>query len=230
MAVSGTTSYNLTEAEIVEAAFNVIGVGAEGEALTARMYSDGRRALNLMLKTWGANERLWLKAEGTVAMVADQAGYSLTAPRPMRILGVRRRLSGIDTPINELSRQEYFDQPNKTTPSGIPVSWYFDPQQAAGVLYLWPAPSASCVAQQTIHMTYLRRIADMTASSNDLDMPQEWLEATVWNLAARLMTQYPVNDPNLGAMVISGAKGLYDDLAGWDNETASLYMQPDFQC
>lgn len=227
MSTSGTTSFNLTNLEIITAAFNQLGIGMEGEALTPRMVQDGQRALNLMIKTWGAQEHLWTKTEGTLAMVAGQAAYALTSPRPMRVLSVRRRQNGIDTPLNEFSRQEYFDQPNKTGSPSVPVSFYFDPQVGNGTLYLWPAPSSQTVANFTINLTYLRRMADMSASNNDLDMPQEWLEAVTWNLAKRLMTQYPCNDPNQMQLVLAMAAETYDSLSGWDNEPASIYLQPE---
>jgi len=227
MSVSGSVDYNLTATEIVEAAFAVLGVAQEGETMTARMLSDGLRALNLMLKTWGTNEHLWLKTDGTVTMVASQAAYTLSSPKPMRVLDVTRVTSdGIETPLNELSWREYSDLPNKTGSPSIPVSYYYDPQLSTGTLYLWPAPSSTTVADFTMDMTYLRRISDMDASNNDLDMPQEWLETVQWNLAKRLMTQYPVNDPNLAQMVIATAVELLDQLRGWDNETASIYLQP----
>lgn len=229
MPTSGTTSFNMTSLEIIEGAFNCLGVAQEGEALTPRMYADGRRALNLMIKTWGAHPRLWIKTEGALAMIADQAAYALTSPRALRVLSVRRALNGIETPMNELSRQEYFDQPNKSVSPSIPVSFYFDPQTTQGTLYLWPAPSAQTVTQYGINYTYIRRMDDMVSTNDDLDMPQEWLEPAQWNLATRLMTQYPVNDPTLAQIVISTAKELYQQLLEWDNEPASLYMQPDSQ-
>lgn len=225
MSTSGSTDFNLTSSEIVEAAFNVLGVAQEGEAMTARMVQDGTRALNLMIKTLGTKEHLWTQTEGTLAMVAGQASYAMTNPRPMRIMSVRRVLNGIETPLGMFSRQEYFDQPNKTQSPSIPVNFYFDPQQASGVLYLWPAPSTQAVASYTINLTYMRRMADMDANTNDLDMPQEWLETIVWNLAKRLMTQYPVNDPNLAVMVVSTADQLMADLLAFDNEPASIFLQ-----
>lgn len=228
MAVSSSLGYNLTASQLVEGAFNTLGIGQEGEALTARMMADGMRGLNLLIKTWGAAEHLWTETEGTVAMVANQASYTIT-PKPLRVISVRRRLNGIDTPMYEMSRQEYFDQSNKTVSPSVPTSFYFDPQQATGVLYLWPAPSAQTVTQYTINMTYLRRMANMDNNTNDLDMPQEWLEAVMWNLAVRLMPQYPVNDPNLAQMIIGMAAQLYGQLKGWDTEPASIYLQPDMQ-
>lgn len=228
MAVAANSDFNLTASQIVETAFNTLGIGQEGEALTARMSQDGMRALNLLIKTYGAQDHLWTETEGTVAMVASQAAYVIT-PKPMRVLSVRRRLNGIDTPMQEFSRQEYFDQPNKTQSPSVPTSFYYDPQQATGTLYLWPAPSSATVSQYTINMTFLRRMANMDNNTNDLDMPQEWLEAIVWNLAVRLMAQYPVNDPNQASLIIGMAKQLYGDLKSWDIEPASLFMQPDYE-
>lgn len=228
MAVSTDSDFNLTASQIVETAFNTLGIAQEGEAMTARMMQDGMRALNLLIKTWGAADHLWTETEGTVTMVADQAAYNIS-PKPMRVLSMRRRLNGIDTPMTEMSRQEYFDQPNKTVSPSVPVSFYYDPQQATGTVYLWPAPSAATVAQYTINMTYLRRMANMDNNTNDLDMPQEWLEAVIWNLAVRLMAQYPANDPNQAGLIMAMAKELYDNLKGWDQEPASLFFQPDMQ-
>jgi hypothetical protein len=228
MSTSGSVDYNLTASEIVEKAFHILGKASEGEALTARMASDGLSSLNLLIKTWGAQKHLWTLTEGTVTLVTGQAAYVLT-PKPMRVMSVRRRTDGIDTPMNEMARQTYFDQPNKTENPSTPVSFYYDPQRATGTLYLWPAPDANAVSTFTIHTTFLRRMDDMDAAGNDLDMPQEWLQAVVWNLANELETEYPVNDARLAAKIERKAEILYANLKGWDNEPASIYLQPDMR-
>lgn len=226
MSTSGSTSYTLTTNDLIAAALEKLGVATEGEALTADMYQRGLRALNLMLKTWTAVPRLWLKTEGWLPLVAGQAPYTLTAAK--RVLSVRRRIisGSLDTPMNELAREDYFNLPNKSQ-QATPVSWYFDPQDTTPKLYLWPTASTAVAAQQQIEFTYLRTIEDMVASNNNLDLPQEWLETVVYNLAQRLMTAYPVNDPILAAEIRGMAKQLYDNLSGWDTEPASLYLQPD---
>lgn len=229
MSTSGTAAYSLTALQIIDAAFRNLGVAQEGEALTPSMYQDGLRGLNLLIKTWGAKYHLWTYEEGTFALVADTPSYTIT-PKPLRITDVRYRYiaSQIDVPMSEMSRQEYFDQPTKTTSPSIPVNFYFDPQTTTGTLYLWPCPSAAAALQYTIHYTYVRRMDTMLASNDDLDLPQEWLEAIIWNLSRRLLTQYPVNDPNLMQLVLGTAKELYDELKGWDTEPASIYLSPDY--
>lgn len=225
MSTSGTVAFTMTLNEIVETAFGHLGIAQEGEAVSARMYADGKRALNLMVKTWGAQPHLWTLSEGTLALVASQATYVLT-PKPMRVLSVRRRQGGIDTPLNEMSRQEYFDQPSKTGSTSTPVSFYYDPQRDTGTLYLWPAPSAQVASLFSVNFTWLRRMDDMTSASNEVDLPQEWLEAVTWNLAKRLMTQYPVNDQSIAAIVLTMASELFGALKGWDQEPADVQLQP----
>lgn len=229
MAVSGSTSFSLNAGQIIDKAFHRLGKASEGEALSARMYEDGRSSLNLLLKSkLGTSDRLSLRTEGSLALVSGQEGYTLTNPFPARILSIRIRSSDdLDTPLQELSRQEYFDLPNKTTSPSIPVSWYFDAQRGAGVLYVWPAPSAGTATEYSLITTYLRRIDDMLASNDDLDMPQEWLDPVIWLLADDLETEYPVNDARLAAKIERKAAEAKQVLDYWDTEGTSLFMQPD---
>ena len=231
MTVNTSTSFAMTANQIVTRAFKVLGIGTEGEALTATMYADGLENLNLLIKTLGAQDHLWIRTEGSITPVASQAGYTLgtSGPKPMRIMSVRRSLDGIETPLNEMARQTYFDQPNKSVSPSIPTQYYYDPQQATGVLYLWPAPSASFVAEQTLNVSYWRRMGDIVSSSDEVDMPQEWLQTVIWNLANELETQYPVNDGRLAVKIERKAALLMQALRSFDNEPASLYMQPDYQ-
>jgi hypothetical protein len=48
-------------------------------------------------------------------LVDSTAAYVLT-PKPGRVLSVRRSYAGTEVPLGEMSRQGYFDQPNKTLP------------------------------------------------------------------------------------------------------------------
>lgn len=227
MTTSGTILYEPTTNSFIEWAYNILGVAQEGEALTATMYQNGLRALNGLLQTMSAFPHLWTYEEGTLALVADDPSYVIT-PRALRITDCRYRLNGIDVPMTMMSRQEYFDQPNKTVSPSIPVNFYFDPKVANGTLYLWPCPSAAAAASYTVHYTYIKFIEIQTATNQTLDIPQQWAEAVAFNLAKRLMTQYPVNDGNLAMQVLAQAKEYWDALSAFDNEPASLYMQPDY--
>jgi hypothetical protein len=229
MTVSGSTNYSLTANQIIDKAFHRLGKASEGEAISARMYQDGLSSLNLLIKSkLGTSDRLSLRTEGSLVLVSEQEGYTLTSPFPSRMLSVRRRDSDdSDTPMQELSRQEYFDLPNKTSSPSIPVSWFFDPQQGSGVLYVWPAPSTDAATDYSLRLTYLRRVSDMDSSTDELDMPQEWLDPVIWLLADDLETEYPVNDARLAMKIERKASEAKQILDYWDTEVASLFMQPD---
>jgi hypothetical protein len=87
MAVSGSTSFNLNAGQIIDKAFHRLGKASEGEAISARMYEDGLSSLNLILKSkLGTSDRLSLRTEGSLVLVANQEGYTLTNPFPARIV------------------------------------------------------------------------------------------------------------------------------------------------
>lgn len=226
MSTSGVTTFQMTASQLIQRAFKRIGIAQEGEGLTAAMYEDGLEEMNLLITEWNAHPRLWIKEEGNFALVADQPSY-VVSPAALRIEFCRYRLNGIDTPMTQFSRQEYYDQPNKATSPSIPVNFYFDPQVDEGTLFLWPCPSAQAATSYTIRYDYIRLMAIMNATNNTLDMPFQWQQPLIWNLADNLQTQYPVNDPRLAAQVTGRAQASYQALTAWDNEPASLFMQPE---
>lgn len=228
MAVSGSVDYNLDAASIITEAFDLCGIGSEGEAVSSDMQTRALRSLNLIVKTWGSRPRLWVNTERSVTLIASTASYALT-PKPMRVTSVRRRLTdgSIDTPMQELSRQEYYDLPDKTTDS-VPLSFYYDPQTTTGTLYVWPRPSTATASDYTLQLTYLRRMDDFDATTNDADLPQEWLQALSYALASELALKYGVA-PDIRAEINARAGALYELLDGFDEEPASIFITPDFR-
>lgn len=219
MATSASTDFNRTAADIVNKAMRLCGVKGQGSALSAAEMEDGLEALNLMLKTWSTNRRLSLLAEGTITPLLATASYALSA-KALRVLSVRRRVSGNDVPLIELSREEYYDLPTKAA-TGTPNSFYYDPQRTTGTVYLWPTPDAGFVANGSLRYTYRRVIEDIDAQGNDLDLPQEWFEAIAYNLADRLGDEYPHEGQD---RIAKRAAELLAQLEGFDQEPASLFM------
>lgn len=220
MATSGSTDFSMDAREIVTAAFREAKIIAAGETPTADELADGLQKLNLILKTWSAKEHLWIRTEGTQALTASTASYAISGAR--RMLSVRRRTSSIDTPMNELAREEYYDLPTKTA-TGTPASWYFDPQRSTRTLYVWPTASTAVAANTALHFTYLRVIEDLDALDNDPDLPQEWLETLIYNLAAKLALAY---GSDVYPILKVEAAQLLNDLSAEDQEPVSVYFQP----
>lgn len=228
MSTSGTTDFGMNARQIIDEALRLLGVLQSGDSPTEARANEATNAFNMMLKTWGASERLWLMTEGAVTLVANQAAYSLgTGVR--RVLSVRRRVSTLDTPLMQLSRQEYFDTPTKTS-TGLPNSWFFDPQRSSRTLYIWPVADAPTAASTTLPYTYTRIIEDIDALENDPDVPAEWLEVLVYNLAVRLGPRYGTAvDPTDYAKILSTADELMRLLPTLDQEDASIFFSPRYQ-
>lgn len=193
MATSGTVTYSLDARQIITYALGKIGVLAQGEAPDAAQAAGALVELNLILKEW-AFHGPWLstKREGTATAVADTASYALS-DNPVRVLDVRwRDANGNDLPMTALSREGYYDLPDKSV-NGVPTSYFFDPQRAAQTLYVWPYPLT--VTTETYRFTYQRRIEDVTSLDDDLDIPQEQLSMVGFVLASRLCDDYSLGDP-----------------------------------
>lgn len=232
MTTSGSTDFGLVTNSIIDEAFDICGIGSEGEAISADQYERARRSLNLLIKHRAMKDHLWLRTESSVTLVASQAEYALAtlfSKKPLRVLEVRRRItsSGNDTPLTELSRQEYFEQPNKTTAS-VPTSFYYDPQRATGTLYVWPTPSTATASAQTLRVTYQRPPEDFDGSGDDPDLPQEQLRSLVYDLAEDMALKYGIRS-DLRAEIAARATQYRAEAESWDTEPASLYMQPDWR-
>jgi len=151
--------------------------------------------------------------------------YTTKAVRPLRVEIPRRRDSSVqDIPIWMVSRQEYFDTPNKTTQSR-PVNVYYDPQLTSGELHLWPAPET---VDDTILLSAKMPVEDFDALTNDPDFPQEWLDGLAWGLADDMALEYEV-PPDRHARITTKAAQKLSALGLWDSEATSVFMQPDFE-
>jgi hypothetical protein len=227
VATSGSTNFSLTRNDIITEALELIGVLAGGETASAADVVTADRSLNMMVKSWQAKGiNLWRQTEGSLSATAGQASFTMgtggdfTTARPLRITSARLSVSSIETPLQEMSRQEYFDLPNKTS-SGRPTGYYYDPQLTLGKIYLWPTVATGVTA--TLKFSYQRTVEDFDAAANTPDFPQEWLECLAYNLAARLAPKFGTT---VGVEVAAIAIASLDDLMGWDREPASVFFQP----
>ena len=80
MALSGSTSYNLTAIEIVNRAFAKIHVKKAETTLQPDELQDGLDSLNMMIKAWSAQGlHLWAKDEGIAFLSPGKSSYNLGA-------------------------------------------------------------------------------------------------------------------------------------------------------
>lgn len=194
MAVTATRSVS----QIVTAALRKAHIVSVRESADAAMAAECMEELNRMLKGWqtAMPYMLFTQSIGSLTLTNGTYIYALSSNsvrRPLKILSARFKDS-TETPMLELTRDEYDELPNKTA-DGIPTNFYYDRQREEANFYIWP--SLATVTTQTIEYTYEREVEDITALTDTVDVPSEWWDAVVYNLAARMVDTFPVHpDPN----------------------------------
>ena len=174
MTTSGTRTFNLDIAEVIEEAYERCGL----EVRTGYDAKTARRSLNLMFADW-ANRglNLWTVAQGTTTLTQGTSTYTLGAD-VVDILEMVLRRSGTDYEVERISRGEYLNFPNKTD-QGRPSQFYLD-RQIQPVITLWQTPENS--TDQLIYY-YVQRIEDAGALVNTADLPFRFLPCMVAGLA-----------------------------------------------
>lgn len=147
--------------------------------------------------------------------------YQTNIIRPLRVVSGRRfAFSGsLDTQMIALSRIDYRNMPNKTN-TGTITQYFYDPKGGAntqGTMWLLPAPADISSA---FKFTWWRPVQDFDTAVNTPDLPQEWLDALVWNLAYKMAPEYDC-PPARYAMIKEQAAGSLELVMGWDREPES---------
>ncbi|WP_290688551.1 packaged DNA stabilization gp4 family protein [Haematobacter sp. UBA3484] len=199
----------MTVRDVVTEALRKIGVVAIDDDPTADAMQAGMRALTRMLKAWRARRyNLWTYSRMTVPLTG--AGTYILTPAPVRILSIRLRRLAVETPMIEVTREEWDALPVKTS-SGVPNQWYF--QRHLSELNVWPRMAVP--NGEALLISYEAQVGDYASEADDDGIPDEWMDAVVYGLAARLTDDYQINAPNVIARAESELQlALADDREG----------------
>lgn len=214
MATSGSIDFNMTARDVVAFALRKINITATTEEPSSDDAARAMTELNVMLKGWQKYQNLWRLTEGSVTLANATASYALS-PVPHRVISARYRdTNSTDTPLEPMTREEYYDLPNKSS-AGRPNSFYIDYQRSAVTMYLWQVQAT--VTTETIKYTYQRKFEDIDTLENDIDIKQEHFEVVGFNLAARLADDFGRSGEHINR-VIQRAQILLDDALDDDRE------------
>jgi hypothetical protein len=96
----------------------------------------------------------------------------------------------LEIPLARMNRDDYTNLPNKTFSSNRSLQFWFDRQRVQPTMYLWPAPNYAASFNQIV-IWRQRQIQDVTNFTQEVDVPQRWLDAIVFSLAYRLALKLP---------------------------------------
>lgn len=187
MTTSGTATFNLDLADIVQDAYERIGIDPN----SGYQFASARRSLSLILNDWSNRGiKVWTVDEGTVSVTSGTSDYTLPADTVDLIEHKLRTGTGtsqFDYNLGRIGVSDYSSITNKNQ-TGRPTQIYIDRQVGSTTATLWPVPDTS----YTLVYWRLRRIEDPgSPASNTADVLPRYLTALIAALAADLAEKNP---------------------------------------
>lgn len=191
MAISGTTSFDPSIGALMSYAFSLCGI--RRTALVQEHLVDAQMAANLMLASWNnSTPNLWRVSEVTQTLVQGVPTYDVDPSVVTTLDAFIRTFDQQGNPQDDriiwpISRTEYASIPNKTWQAPPTVFW-FD-KLLNPTITLWQVPDGQSVYE--LHYYVVNQIEDAAlANGQTADLPNWWLDAFAWGLAARLAVSY----------------------------------------
>src|SRR6266404_3302866 len=198
MAISTTSTYDITGERLIDLALIDIGVagqgGSQGAAVDPNLRAQALDMLNLVLKELDTQGMLSFNVVRRVqTLTAGVASYTLSNDVSDVDDPMRYTQAGATTgsQVTVMARDEYMWLPDRTIQG--PVYRFFPENSfdASGInqitLSLFPVPPNT---GDTLEYAAAVRMKDVSALDQTIGVPQAWLNAIVQSLAARLGPSY----------------------------------------
>lgn len=166
------------------------------------------------------DEPKWFIIDGIKDILSVKI-YNATA---LNLNSVKFVQSYSDTPMYRFNRDEYSYLPNKTS-IGIPLQFLFD-RQVNPTITLWPVPNSTAF-ENIIHLYRNRHISDIGDLTETIDVPQRWLDAITWQLAANMAYELPGIAPERITQCSGMAQKALGEVHIEERDNSGVYIAPD---
>lgn len=239
MSTSGVDTFALTRDTAITMALRKLNVLELGVTADSTTLTQANFNLNTMLKAWQTDGlKLWTINELIIPYSASKTTYTIgptgadiTNPRPLKVVYAFLRNTlvtpNIDIPMTIMAKTDYLMLGGKFS-TGVTNTVFYDPLTPNGVLSVYLTPDAATVTNYSLHLIYQRQIQDMVNSTDNFDLPQEWSQAIIWNLALELSEEYDVPAEKI-ARITARADKYKQELIDWDVEFGSTFFVPDYR-
>lgn len=211
----------VTARQLINGAFDVLGVKSPQDTMTGVDMADALRRLNMMINAWAA-QSVTMPAflRESFALVAGQGfptpytigdGGNWDTTRPVRIdsaaLSLNSSTPPVEIPLAVLTDDAWAAIPVKTQSNAQPSGIYYVPQYSAdlGAVFVWPVVTT---AVNTLILYRQQEIAEFPSLSATATIPEGYTEAIEYNLALRLAAPYAVPIPGDVAVLAREAFGV----------------------
>lgn len=95
-----------------------------------------------------------------------------------------------DIENGKLNIDDYYNLSDRAFQSDRPNSYFQDRPVGPPVMKIWPTPNLNAFYNGTVTALARRYIQDPGLLTNSLEVPQRWLEAAIWRLAALINCEF----------------------------------------
>lgn len=202
--------------QLIEGAARLIGVLAEGEALSSQSANDALNTLNDLLDSW-SNESLIafpvirdvfaLSSVGLAQTYTWGASATLNSARPQTIKKALIQLTGtnppIELPMEIMTVEQYSTVVLKTLQSNFPLYCYIDDAYPNRNVSVWPVPTDST---NSLVFYSVKPLVDISTLTTTLSLPPGYQRALRYALAIDLAPEYGVQAPDSVIAIAEQAK------------------------
>lgn len=153
--------------------------------------------------------------------------YTANIAKPKKVIDYRRReLATLqDVSVTMVARYDYNQLSDKFSAGLMQQAWY-EVRRETGHIYVYKVPAT---VTHFLNFTWLKPIEVFLDAADELDMPAEWVQALVFNLALAMAPTAPSLSPQRYNEIKEQAIKYQADLEGFDRETEGVQLHPDFE-
>jgi hypothetical protein len=225
MTVSGTYLFNPDLAEMVDEAMERARIDPAN--VTARHILSARRSMRFMLADWATKDyhdfRIKQESFTTVqsqAVYTAGTDFDVTDNNLLDIMSVVLRRSGVDTPVEFWSRDDYLNIPEKDT-EGRADRVFIDKGRDGITMTFWTVPENST---DEIIFNAVRKFEDADVASQTADIHYYMYDAFAYGLAFRLAEKF--SPPELEQALYAKAANAFKDGTNAVRERGDVRIVP----
>ncbi len=217
MTTSGTTTFTMEVDDIIEQALAPLG----GEVISGVEAATARRVLNLLLiELQNKNIPLNKLDRVNVNLTLGVEEYVLDGS-VSDVLEVTVDQGDVDIPLERWGAKDFHQIPNKYTRQR-PTLYSTDRQRDNVILKFWPVPEKSYLAKLLV----VKKVEDITASYQSLDLPTRYLPLIVKWLSYELAITRVGVDKDIIAMLKMRLDETMPDTFDEDRERVNYTISP----
>lgn len=182
-----------TGRDIINDALLLLGVGAEGEAVSKDTINYGLRAFNRMLSSWSAELGMiyeysfddvnWVAGQQSVTI--GPSGADITTARPLKITSFQSRNESIDFTVLPITFNLYQTLEQKDITSDYPNVYAYNETFPNGTLFIYPVPSSNL----NVRISSEKELTSITLDGNII-FPPGYEQAFQYNLAVMIAPSF----------------------------------------